>query len=273
MLTATMPVKGLQVGDILRVTYSVDAQRSRCSRATCSRLRPRCSPTRRRSASAGSACCGRRGQDVRWKALAKTGDAKVRQASAASDELSVATPLPKQPDLPNDAPARFHAAAPGRAVDLQATGPTYRGRWPRCSPPVAFAPGSPLAAEAARIKAAASDPLARTALALESVQGNVRYLFNGLDHGNYVPQPPEKTWAIRSGDCKAKTLLLLSLLKALDITAEPMLAHTRSFGDFLRRPAAVGGGVQPHPRRRDGRGPKTYWLDGTGPRHAPRRSG
>lgn len=258
VLTATMPVKGLQVGDIVRVTYSItrsDPALKGAMQSTATLL-----PDQTQVGFARIRALWPAGQDVKWKALAKVGDAKVRRVGAF-DELTVATPMPKQPDLPNDAPARFH---PLPLVELS----TFRD-WADVSRTMAplfaaqaFAAGSPLAAEAARIRAAASDPLARAALALESVQGNVRYLFNGLDHGNYVPQPPEKTWAIRSGDCKAKTLLLLSLLKALDVPAEPVLANVH-LGDFLpgRLPSAAAFN---HILVAATVGGKTYWLDGTG---------
>ena len=258
VLTATMPVKGLQVGDILRVTYSTtrsDPALKGNMQSTATLL-----PDQTQVGFARIRVLWPAGQDVKWKALAKVGEAKVRHTNGF-DELSVATPMPKQPDLPNDAPARFH---PLPLVELS----TFRD-WADVSrtmaplfAPVPFAAGSPLAAEAARIAAAASDPLARAALALESVQGNVRYLFNGLDHGNYVPQPPDRTWAIRSGDCKAKTLLLLSLLKALDIPAEPVLANVH-LGDFLpaRLPSA---GAFNHILVAATVAGRTYWLDGTG---------
>lgn len=258
VLTATMPVKGLEVGDILRVTYSVttsDPALKGNMQSSATLL-----PDQTEVGFARVRAIWPAAQHVEWKALAKVSDAKVTRAGDLR-ELTVATPLPKPPELPGDAPARFH---PLPLVELS----TFRD-WPDVSQtmaplfaPVAFAPGSPLAVEAARIAAAASDPLTRTALALASVQGNVRYLFNGLDHGNYVPQTPDKTWAIRSGDCKAKTLLLLSLLKALDIEAEPVLAHTK-LGDFLplRLPSAAAFN---HILVAATIGGKRYWLDGTG---------
>lgn len=48
--------------------------------------------------------------------------------------------------------------------------------------------------------------------------------------GNYVPQMPAFTWEKRYGDCKAKALLLLAMLRALDIEAEPVLASVGAGG-------------------------------------------
>src|SRR3546814_1284715 len=64
-----------------------------------------------------------------------------------------------------------------------------------------------LAAEVDRIAAATSDPKARADAALRLVQNEIRYLYRGMENGNYVPQAPEATWSLRYGDCKAKTLL------------------------------------------------------------------
>jgi len=258
VLTATMPVKGLQVGDILRVTVSTTrsdpALKGRVqSAATLLADQTEVGFARIRALWPANT-------NVHWKALAKVTGSKVVRVGD-EQELTVTTPLPKQPDMPGDAPARFN---PLPLVELS----TFAD-WADVSRTMAplfvaspFAPGSPLAVEVARIAAATTDPLTRTALALQSVQGNVRYLFNGLDHGNYVPQPPEKTWAIRSGDCKAKTLLLLSMLTALSIAAEPVLANTQ-LGDHLgqRLPSA---GAFNHILVAATVGARQYWLDGTG---------
>ncbi len=258
VLTATMPVKGLQVGDVLRVTYST----TRSDPALKGNMQSSAVllPDQTEVGVARIRALWPAKDNVQWKALARLSGSKLVRVGNEM-ELSVTSPLPKQPDLPGDAPARFH---PLPLVELS----TFRD-WADVSrtmaplfAPVAFAPGSPLEAEVARIRAASPDPLTRTALALQSVQGNVRYLFNGLDHGNYVPQPPDRTWTIRSGDCKAKTLLLLSMLKALGIAAEPVLANTR-LGDFLpnRLPSAGAFNHILVAATIDGR---LYWLDGTG---------
>ena len=93
-----------------------------------------------------------------------------------------------------------------------------------------IAPGSPLATEVTRIKAE-SAPLKRVAFALDLVQDKVRYLYNGMAGGNYTPQKPADTWSLRYGDCKAKTLLLLALLHALDVEAEAAVAPAQA-GDL-----------------------------------------
>ncbi|WP_254305618.1 tetratricopeptide repeat protein [Sphingopyxis sp. BSNA05] len=106
------------------------------------------------------------------------------------------------------------------------------------------------------------DKKQRTALALRLVQDKIRYLYNGMGFGNYSPQKPEETWKLRYGDCKAKTYLLLAILRRLDIKAVPMLVHTsqrdivkerlpsfQAFNHIIVK-AEIDGTV--------------YWLDGTG---------
>ncbi|MFZ8278353.1 transglutaminase domain-containing protein, partial [Staphylococcus aureus] len=72
------------------------------------------------------------------------------------------------------------------------------------------------------------------------VQDEIRYLFEGMNGGNYVPQKPADTWTRRYGDCKAKTLLLLALLRAMDIEAEPVAASMNLSGLVAQRLPSAG---------------------------------
>ena len=92
-----------------------------------------------------------------------------------------------------------------------------------------------LSAEVTRIAATSSDPRTRAALALQLVQDKVRYLFNGMALGAYVPATPSETWARKFGDCKAKTMLLVALLRELGIEAEPMLVNATTRGSAADR--------------------------------------
>ena len=61
---------------------------------------------------------------------------------------------------------------------------------------------------------------------LNFVQEEIRYL--GLEYGvnAYKPHLPKEVWRDRRGDCKDKTLLLLSILDTLSIESYPALVHT-----------------------------------------------
>ncbi len=97
--------------------------------------------------------------------------------------------------------------------------------------------------------------------ALKLVQGDVRYL--GLEYGvnAFKPHSPAKVWKNRSGDCKDKTLLLISILDRLNIEANPALVNTQ-YREGLRN-------TIPAPNRFDHVitqvvvNDKTYWLDPT----------
>jgi tetratricopeptide (TPR) repeat protein len=198
---------------------------------------------------------------VRWRALSKTGEVKIVNVGKER-ELTLALPLPKQPDLPGDVPVRFRPLPVLEVSTFKDWADVSRVMEPLYRPQGLITPGGALAGEVARIAATTSDPRARTALALRLVQSEVRYFFVGLDNGNYVPQPPEKTWALRYGDCKAKTLLLLAVLDALGVQAEAVMAHTQ-LGDHvsLRLPSAAAfNHVLVHAII----GRQDYWLDGTG---------
>lgn len=58
------------------------------------------------------------------------------------------------------------------------------------------------------------------------VQTKIRYLGIEVGSNAYIPHNPKDTWNNRFGDCKDKTTLLNSILKALDITAYPALVNT-----------------------------------------------
>jgi tetratricopeptide (TPR) repeat protein len=122
--------------------------------------------------------------------------------------------------------------------------------------------GSPLKAEAAKIKAAYPDDAGRAAAALRLVQEKVRYLFLGMNDGGYVPAPADVTWKRLFGDCKGKTVLLLALLHELGIEAVPALVNATGGGDGmdLRLPMPADFDHVIVRATVDG---KVYWLDGT----------
>ena len=97
--------------------------------------------------------------------------------------------------------------------------------------------------------------------ALKLVQGDVRYL--GLEYGvnAFKPHSPAQVWKDRRGDCKDKTLLLMSILDRLGIEAHPALVNTQ-YREGLRK-------TIPAPNRFDHVithvmvNNQSYWLDPT----------
>jgi transglutaminase-like putative cysteine protease/lipoprotein NlpI len=62
--------------------------------------------------------------------------------------------------------------------------------------------------------------------ALQFVQNNIRYLSVSLGENSHRPYPPDQVLARRYGDCKDKSLLLVSLLRQLNVEAAPVLVPT-----------------------------------------------
>ncbi|WP_428035712.1 DUF3857 domain-containing protein [Amphritea sp.] len=69
---------------------------------------------------------------------------------------------------------------------------------------------------------------AQIAAALHFVQDEVRYLGIELGQNSHRPTPAPETLRNRYGDCKDKTVLLLTLLKQLGVEAYPALVNTEA---------------------------------------------
>jgi tetratricopeptide (TPR) repeat protein len=259
LLTATMAVEGLRVGDVLRVAVST-VRHDPALGGRVQTIAPLI---------AAPAPVKYGHLRVIWPTAMKVNfksqylaDSFVPVDRGGFRELSLNMPLPKMPDMPSDAPLRFRPLPLFEATTFANWEEVSRTMAPLYKTEGAIAPDSPLAAEVAKIAAASSDPRTRAAMALQLVQEQVRYLYRGMDGGNYVPQTPAQTWTLRYGDCKAKTLLLVAILRALEIEAEPALVNS-SLGDNVpnRVPAPA---AFDHVITRATIGGQALWLDGTG---------
>lgn len=265
-LTATVALEGLRVGDVIDIAFTITRKDAVLGKEMMSFLPLVAAPTKLGFGRAR--LLWKDGVPLAWRdysggvfGSADRPGAAPRLIAGGYRELTLALPAAKPPELPEDAPARYKplpmleaSSFADWAAISNAMAPYYRSEG-------AIVPGSPLAGEVARIAAASRDPRTRTAMALRLVQDQVRYLFRGMDNGNYRPQAPAETWSLRYGDCKAKTLLLVALLRALGIEAEPALVSS-GLGDLvesrLPSPAAFD-----HVIVRATVDGKTLWLDGT----------
>ncbi|MCW4461822.1 DUF3857 domain-containing protein [Sphingomonas sp. BT-65] len=259
LLTATMPVEGLRVGDVLRLRFSTTRKDPTLGGEMQSSLPLFPEPMRVQF--------GRvrmiwpETAKVNWKSYAGYAKPQVTSIAGGYRELSVSLPIPKQVEMPQDAPARFQpmtfidaTSYAGWAAVARTMAPLYRTQG-------LIAPDSALAKEVAVIASGSSDQRMRAAAALQLVQDKVRYLFNGMAQGNYVPQSPVETWSLRYGDCKAKTLLLLAILRELGIEAEAVLVHSK-LGDLVPTRLPMPGAFD-HVIVRAVIGGESLWLDGT----------
>lgn len=83
----------------------------------------------------------------------------------------------------------------------------------------------------ATLAAAHADPAERALAALRFVQSDVRYLGIEVGPGSHAPSPPDLVLERRYGDCKDKTLLLLTLLKGLGVPAQAALVDAEGLPD------------------------------------------
>ncbi|MCJ2182305.1 DUF3857 domain-containing protein [Novosphingobium sp. 1949] len=257
-LTATLAVPGLQMGDVLRIAYTQTIHDPTLKGEVQLTNPLIAAPTE--AGFAREIISWPKAEHVVWKT--GPGTVAVKESEIAGDHrLTIALPLAKPEDMPEDAPVRYR-----RPSAIQAG--TFRG-WaevsqifaPLYDPKGTIAEGSALAGEVARIAGQSADPLTRAALATQLVQDQISYQMNGMATGNYVPQTPEQTWQLRYGDCKAKTYLLLALLDALQIAAEPVLVNSSASDavpDLLPMPNAFD-----HVLVRATIAGGEYWLDGT----------
>ncbi len=77
--------------------------------------------------------------------------------------------------------------------------------------------------------------------ALQLVQDNIRYVGIEIGENSHKPHAPDETLKLGYGDCKDKTLLLVSILEAAGIEAEPFLVNTidtESLNAWLPNPSA-----------------------------------
>lgn len=255
-LTAAIQPEGLQVGDVLDFALTlkhndpimmghVEAPMGRVL-SPVSRLQMR--------------AIWPKGSAVRWRQEDGLPAAMV-SSTTEGQELSVVGSDLQPSRAPKGAPGRFAHAGMIDISDFADWSAVSALMAPLYVRAEALSPDSPLLAEAAKIRAATTDPKARAAAALKLVQDRVRYLFLGMKQGGYVPAPADVTWTRLFADCKGKTVLLLALLHQLGVEAEPAFVSTTEGDGLDTRLPMVG--VFDHVIVRAVIGGKVYWLDGT----------
>ena len=255
-LTAVLQPEGLQVGDVLEIEVSIrHADPVLKGHAAALMAGWDSSPVGRARLEATWPAS----LPVRWRETEGM-PAPKRIEAGGQVRISVQLDDVVAAVLPAQAPVRFRH---GRQLEI-----TTFSDWseistlmvPLYDKAAELVPQSPLRAQIARIAAASPDLKARAAAVLQLVESQVRYLAHVEASGGYAPQTADETWRLRYGDCKAKTALLLALLKPLGVAAEPVLVNVGA-GDAIadQLPSA---GLFNHVLvrvRLDGR---DYWLDG-----------
>jgi hypothetical protein len=168
---------------------------------------------------------------------------------------------PSSAVLADGAPVRVNVRRLIEYSDFKSWSEVSARIWPLFEKASKLTPDSPIRKETARIAAANSDPEKRIEAALQLVQDRVRYVYIGLNGGNFTPASADETWERRFGDCKAKTALLLAVLRELGIRGEAALVNS-SGGDGTNERLPTPGAFD-HVLVRATVGGTSYWLDGS----------
>lgn len=112
-----------------------------------------------------------------------------------------------------------------------------------------------------RIRSSTEDPEEQLVRAIQFVQDHVSYFAISMGEQGYTPASPEETLRTRTGDCKAKTLLLIQLLKALGVESHAAFVNSvdgRGLSDMVATPQLFDHVIV----RLTWQG-QTYWVDPT----------
>jgi tetratricopeptide (TPR) repeat protein len=257
VLTANIQPEGLQVGDILDIAVSVSSS----------------DPVLRGHVEAiagawGPVSIGRVHLRAQWPSdlpvrLRQTGAfppiKPTKNGAMTNFEYAADGLKPVEP--PKDAPARYRLVRAIELTDFASWGDLAALLGPLYEKASVLSAGGPLQQEVARIRALSPDPKVRAEAALALVQDRVRYVALAMGAGGLVPADADTTWSRRFGDCKAKTAMLLAILHALGIQAEPVAANAINGDGIDARLPMIG--LFNHVLVRATIGGRPYWLDGT----------
>ncbi|MDJ0642217.1 MAG: tetratricopeptide repeat protein [Erythrobacter sp.] len=258
-LTATMSVPGLQVGDELRMRYSVTNSDQALGREVQSQAMLWREPSKIADFNRVLASWPDE-IDVRWQAGPDFDPGQPEQRDG-HNWISITLPLPEAEDYPYDAPARFRRPTLLQLGTFDGWGEVSSVMAPYYEVDGALEGLDDLIEKVDAIRKSEGTELEQAVAALELVQEDVRYLLNGLDGGNYLPQDVATTWEKRYGDCKAKTVILLAILADLGIEAEAVLVSTNR-GETVPTSLPLPGAFN-HVLVRATVDGQMYYLDGT----------
>lgn len=257
-VTAVMLLPDVRVGDTLRVVYSVSGDNPVFSAKfsdTASWDQPE--PIERRRVTLLSPAARR----IEWRMHGDYSAVRVRPEETRQGDLRVLTFEERGisgVDLETHIPADYVPLRFIQFTEYESWNDVARwavGLFPKDSPlPPELAP------VIARLRGL-PDPATRAGEALRWIQDEVRYFSVSLGESSHRPYPPDVVVQRRYGDCKDKTLLLMTMLRELGIEATPVLVSQRN----PKMPARMlpSPDVFDHVFARVEIGGGTYYLDPT----------
>lgn len=256
-MTAVLHPSGLRIGDILDVAYTLvsrDPVTGGHFEQSLDLNLPAVVDQVRYRASWPSTLLVRLRAAADWTPLNVR---RIGDQSVVELQLSRLQPIV----VPDDIPTRLRAVRQIELSDYRDWSDIAMVLKPLYDRARGLEPDSPLHAEIERIRALSDDPAIRTAAALRMVQDQVRYVALMMGEGALTPATADETWNRRFGDCKAKTVLLLAILDALGIEAQPAAVSSLNGGALDERLPMIS--AFDHVLVRAVVGDRTYWLDGT----------
>lgn len=257
MLSATLQPEGLQAGDIVEMAYT-RARRDPVLQGKAEYTLD--GPTYGRLDRMRLRVTWDTARDVRWVAGSGLTQPKVTRSGGRTELLVDMRDL-EALKVPSGAPPRFIPLRRLSISEFRTWDEVSILMTPHFAEASKLAADSPLHAEVARIRAASEDPKVRAGLALQLVEDQIRYLALIMNNGGYIPAPADETWRRRFGDCKAKTVLLMALLRELGIEAEAALVEATG-GHFVEQ-SPPGLTAFNHVIVRAVIDGQVYWMDGT----------
>lgn len=253
--TVVLPVKGLQVGDQLKVAFSYKTKPrtiGKIEEVQDMVLPMAVARTVRRFALSD-------GLTVRWMVDPSIKEIRGSKAAGTTERAFAADGFEHQKEI-KFKPERFAHSL------IQVS--TYEN-WDEVAQPLIplfdtaarTEPNSTVIALADKIAATHASQLDRMLAALRAVQDDVRYVALLLGDGDYKPMAADDVWKQRFGDCKGKTALLMALLERLKVPAEPMLAAVKNDDGLNQRLPTLA--LFDHVFIRAHIAGETYYLDGT----------
>ena len=258
-LTATMAVPGLEIGDELRLRYSITVSDQALgeevqSQAFLWREPSQVADFARVRASWPSEL------DVFYKAGPNFASPAAEQSDGTT-AIEITLPLEEADEFPDDAPLRYRRGTLLQVGTFEDWAEVSSVMAPHYETDGSLEGLDDLLRKVEAIRSEHPTDLERAVAALELVQEDIRYLLNGLNGGNYIPQDVATTWENKYGDCKAKTVILLAILRHLGIAAEPVLVSSDS-GNVVPISLPLAGAFD-HVLVRADIGGNHYYLDGT----------
>lgn len=254
-LTAAMQIQGLRVGDVLIYEATVDTKDPTLGSHAAGAL---ALPSLASDGTYRVTVNWTPGNRPRWLATSDI----LHLVKESETGLTLEMNRPEQFFPPEEAPLR-HVV--GRVLeftsfaDWQDVSRTFEPLYRRAA---VLPRNSELREDMARIMRTHADEAGRAQAALRLVQDQVRYVYVGLNGGNLTPASVADTWERRYGDCKAKTVLLLALLREMGIAAQAVLVNQQTGGEGIDAFLPSHAGFD-HVLVRATVDGKQVWLDGT----------